>query len=68
MTRDDLIDALRGFALFGILAVNIQSFVWGLGSATLGLAHLMQHFDIAASLEGLWRRCTNRTDSNDKTI
>jgi uncharacterized protein len=27
--RDDSIDALRGFALFGILLVNIQSFVWG---------------------------------------
>ena len=39
MTRDDLIDALRGFALFGILAVNIQSFVWGLGSATLGVLY-----------------------------
>lgn len=39
MPRDDLIDALRGFALFGILAVNIQSFVWGLGSATLGVLY-----------------------------
>jgi uncharacterized protein len=27
--RDDRIDALRGFALLGILLVNIQSFVWG---------------------------------------
>ena len=39
MPRDGLIDALRGFALFGILAVNIQSFVWGLGSATLGVLY-----------------------------
>ncbi len=34
--RDELIDALRAFALFGILQVNIQSFVWGLGDP-LGL-------------------------------
>lgn len=27
MKRDELIDALRGFALFGILAVNIQCFL-----------------------------------------
>lgn len=37
MQRDNLIDALRGFALFGILAVNIQSFVWGVGSPSLGV-------------------------------
>ena len=29
--RDPLIDALRAFALAGILLVNIQSFVWGAG-------------------------------------
>ena len=29
--RLELIDALRAFALFGILQVNIQSFVWGAG-------------------------------------
>ncbi len=29
--RIDLIDALRAFALFGILQVNIQSFAWGAG-------------------------------------
>lgn len=29
--RLELIDALRAFALFGILQVNIQSFVWGPG-------------------------------------
>lgn len=37
MPRDELIDALRGLALFGILAVNIQSFVWGVGSPSLGV-------------------------------
>lgn len=29
--RVELIDALRAFALFGILQVNIQSFAWGAG-------------------------------------
>ena len=29
MVRDERIDALRGFALFGILLVNIQSFLYG---------------------------------------
>lgn len=29
--RLELVDALRAFALFGILQVNIQSFVWGAG-------------------------------------
>ena len=35
-TRAPLIDALRGFALFGILVVNIQSVVWGLSGPSLG--------------------------------
>ncbi|MBL8519574.1 MAG: DUF418 domain-containing protein [Betaproteobacteria bacterium] len=35
--RDPLIDALRGFALFGILAVNIQTFSTGLTGASLGV-------------------------------
>jgi len=30
--RLQLIDALRGFALFGILLVNIQSYTWGAGN------------------------------------
>jgi uncharacterized protein len=34
--RDHTIDALRGIALFGILAVNIQSTIWSLGGPTLG--------------------------------
>jgi uncharacterized protein len=34
-SRHYLIDALRGFALFGILVVNIQSFVWGVSAPTL---------------------------------
>lgn len=29
--RIELVDALRAFALFGILQVNVQSFVWGAG-------------------------------------
>jgi uncharacterized protein len=35
-TRVHIIDALRGIALFGILAVNIQSAAWSLGGPTLG--------------------------------
>ncbi len=35
--RHQLIDALRGLALFGILAVNIQSFTWGVVGPSLGL-------------------------------
>ena len=37
MPRDELVDALRGFALFGILAVNIQCFVTGLAAPSLGI-------------------------------
>ena len=43
MPRDELIDALRGLALFGILAVNIQSFVWGVGSPSLGVLQESSH-------------------------
>ncbi|MFN8755288.1 MAG: DUF418 domain-containing protein [Burkholderiales bacterium] len=37
--RHELIDALRGFALLGILLVNIQSFTWGVGAPTMGLLY-----------------------------
>ena len=37
MQRDPLVDALRGLALFGILAVNIQCFVTGLDVPSLGI-------------------------------
>ncbi len=37
MQRDELVDALRGFALFGILAVNIQCFVGGMSAPSLGI-------------------------------
>ena len=35
--RHILIDALRGFALFGIVLVNIQGFSWGIGAPSLGM-------------------------------
>ncbi len=37
MPRDERVDALRGLALFGILAVNIQCFVTGLDVPSLGI-------------------------------
>ena len=43
-TRSLCIDALRGIALFAILAVNIQSFVWGLSSPTMGLLNASSGF------------------------
>ena len=62
---------LNGFALgLGATVGQFELLVMALGiyAALLGVAHLMQHFDIAAPLEGLWRRHTNRADSNDETI
>lgn len=48
--RLPLIDALRAFALFGILQVNIQSFVWG-GAQPLGILQPDAHWaDSAAYL------------------
>lgn len=37
--RHNLIDALRGIALLGILLVNIQSFSWRVGAPTMGLLY-----------------------------
>ncbi len=42
--RSLCIDAFRGLALFGILAVNIQSFVWGLSGPTLGVLSVDSKF------------------------
>ena len=53
MVRDELIDALRGFALFGILAVNIQAFVTGLAAPSLGIldaqSTVADHFTVLLS-------------------
>ncbi|OYT90187.1 MAG: hypothetical protein CFE43_19420 [Burkholderiales bacterium PBB3] len=48
--RLPLVDALRAFALFGILQVNIQSFVWGLGEPLGFLLPTANGADTAAYL------------------
>ena len=49
-SRTPLIDALRGFALFGILVVNIQSVVWGLSGPSLGTLAFDSAFTDVASV------------------
>lgn len=48
--RIELIDALRAFALFGILQVNIQSFTWGAGNPLGYFAAAPSAADAAAYL------------------
>ena len=48
--RLPMVDALRAFALFGILQVNIQSFVWGLGEPLGFLLPTADWADTAAYL------------------
>ena len=48
--RLELVDALRAFALFGILQVNIQSFVWGAGDPLGAFAQPPRFVDSAAYL------------------
>ncbi len=48
--RIDLVDALRAFALAGILQVNIQSFVWGAGDPLGYFAEPPRAIDAAVHL------------------
>ena len=62
---------LNGFALgFGATFGQFELFVTAtvIYASLLGVAHLMQRFEIPAPLEGFWRRYTNRTNSTHETL